>query len=75
MYTVSSLLACMGVFQYFNVTVSSLEARKKEFMVLESLGMTRKQLLRMLVLEGLYYSPLHRHLYSMQIFFHKAQGA
>ncbi len=58
MYTVSSLLACMGVFQYFNVTVSSLEARKKEFMVLESLGMTRKQLLRMLVLEGLYYSTL-----------------
>jgi ABC-type antimicrobial peptide transport system permease subunit len=58
MYTVGALLACMGLFNYFNVTVSSLEARKTEFIVMESLGMTGKELRRMLVLEGVYYSSL-----------------
>lgn len=56
MYTVSALLAGMGVFHYFNVTVSSIEARGKEFAVMESIGMTKKQLRHMLVLEGIYYS-------------------
>lgn len=58
MYVVSALLVCMGLFNYFNVTISSLEARKTEFIVMESLGMTGKQLRKMLILEGFYYSSL-----------------
>ena len=58
MYTVSVLLACMGLFNYFNVTASSLEVRKGEFAILQSIGMTEKQLRRMLILEGVYYSSI-----------------
>lgn len=58
MYTVSALLACMGLFNYFNVTASSLEVRRREFAMLQSLGMTGKQLRRMLILEGVYYSSI-----------------
>lgn len=58
MYTVSGLLICMGVFNYFHITASSLEARQKEFAVMKSLGMTGKQLRQMLIREGVYYSSI-----------------
>lgn len=58
MYTVCALLICMGVFNYLNVTISSLENRRAEFALLNTLGMTGKQLRNMLILEGIFYSSL-----------------
>ena len=50
------LLILMGLVNYVNVTLTGLAMRRKEFAVLESIGMTRRQLKRMLFLEGVFYS-------------------
>lgn len=50
------ILLLMGIVNYINVTITGLAVRKKEFAVMESIGLTRKQLKRMLVLEGIFYS-------------------
>lgn len=52
------VLLCMGLLNYINVTLTSLTARKKEFAVMESIGMTRKQLRKSIVLEGIFYSGI-----------------
>ena len=52
------VLLCMGLLNYINVTLTSLTARKKEFAVMESIGMTRKQLRKSIVLEGVFYSGI-----------------
>lgn len=58
MYTISTMLILLGLFNYSNTTVSSLIARKKELSVMESVGMTRKQLRTLLVTEGMCYSGI-----------------
>ena len=50
------LLILMGLVNYVNVTLTGLAMRRKEFAVMESIGMTRRQLKRMLLLEGVFYS-------------------
>ena len=50
------LLILMGLVNYVNVTLTGLAVRRKEFAVLESIGLTRRQLKRMLLLEGVFYS-------------------
>ena len=50
------ILILMGLANYVNVTMTGLTQRKREFAVMESIGMTRKQLQKMLVLEGTFYS-------------------
>lgn len=50
------LLILMGLVNYVNVTLTGLAMRRKEFAVLESIGLTRRQLKRMLLLEGVFYS-------------------
>lgn len=50
------LLILMGLVNYVNVTLTGLVMRRKEFAVLESIGLTRRQLKRMLLLEGVFYS-------------------
>lgn len=50
------ILILMGLANYVNVTMTGLTQRKKEFAVMQSIGMTRKQLRKMLVLEGIFYS-------------------
>lgn len=56
MYAVSGLLIILGLFNYLNATVIGLWGRRREIAVMESIGITRKQLRKMLVLEGVYYS-------------------
>ncbi|MGM0123545.1 hypothetical protein IGI37_000917 [Enterococcus sp. AZ194] len=56
MYSISFLLISLGLVNYINATISSLLSRRSEFAVMESIGMTRKQLRSLLVLEGLLYS-------------------
>lgn len=50
------ILITMGLVNYVNVTMTGLAMRKKEFAVLESIGLTRKQLRYMLFMEGGFYS-------------------
>lgn len=55
---ISVLLAMIGIANFANTSITSIVARKHEFAVLESIGMTLKQQRRMLVLEGLIYMLL-----------------
>ena len=55
MGALSVLLVVMGIANYFNTLYTSLSARQKELAVMESVGMTRKQLGRLVVLEGAFY--------------------
>lgn len=55
MGTLSVLLIVMGISNYFNTLYTSLSGRRKELAVMESVGMTRKQLRRLVILEGAYY--------------------
>ena len=45
-----------GVLNFFNAILTGIIARKREFAVLQSIGMTGKQLKAMLVYEGLFYA-------------------
>lgn len=49
------VLALIGIMNFYNTTATSLISRKKELALLEAVGMTKKQLLGMLVFEGLFY--------------------
>ena len=51
-----AILLLMGIVNYMDVTITGLTVRKKEFAVMESIGLTRKQLRKMLILEGVFYS-------------------
>lgn len=51
-----AVLLFMGIVNYMDVTITSLAVRKREFSVMESIGLTRGQLRKMLVLEGVFYS-------------------
>lgn len=55
MGALSATLIFMGILNYFNVIVTGLVSRQKEFAVMESIGMTGKQLRKLAVTEGLYY--------------------
>lgn len=53
---VSVVIALVGILNFVNSMVTAIVSRKKEFAVIQSVGMTRKQLCRMLVFEGLAYA-------------------
>ena len=52
----SFIVALVGVLNFFNAILTGIIARKREFAVLQSIGMTGKQLNIMLVYEGLFYA-------------------
>ena len=56
--TVSVVIALVGVLNFINSMVTAIVSRKREFAVIQSVGMTKKQLGRMLVNEGLFYAVL-----------------
>lgn len=49
------LIGLLGIVNFINSLVTSILARRNEFAMLQSIGMTAKQLRKMLYLEGLYY--------------------
>ena len=55
---VSVVIALVGVLNFINSMVTAIVSRKREFAVIQSIGMTKRQLNRMLVNEGLYYAAL-----------------
>ncbi len=54
----SSIIGLVGVLNFVNAVLTGILARKREFAVLQSIGMTGRQLKTMLVCEGLYYTLL-----------------
>lgn len=55
---ISLLLLLVGVLNYANTIASSIQTRKVSFSVMESIGMSRNQINRLLVREGLLYAVL-----------------
>lgn len=54
----STIVGLVGVLNFINAVLTGILSRKREFAVLQSVGMTGKQLKTMLVCEGLYYTVL-----------------
>ncbi len=58
--TIGSLLSLIigfiGILNFINATITSIVARKHEFALMQSIGMTSKQLKIMLISEGLLYT-------------------
>lgn len=52
----SIIIGIIGIANFVNSVLTSIITRKKEFAMLQSIGMTGKQLKRMLSFEGLYYA-------------------
>jgi putative ABC transport system permease protein len=52
----SLILGIIGILNFINVMTVGIVVRKREFATLESVGMSRKQIRRMLVNEGIGYS-------------------
>lgn len=55
---VSVVIALVGVMNFINSMVTAILSRKREFAVIQSVGMTKRQLSRMLIMEGLFYALL-----------------
>lgn len=51
----SFILALIGILNFINAIVTSILTRKKELAMLQSIGMSTKQLRSMLMYEGIYY--------------------
>lgn len=52
----SAVIAVVGILNFLNAILTGIIARRREFAVLQSIGMTRRQLQRMLMIEGLLYT-------------------
>lgn len=51
----TAILFVIGILNFFNTSATSILSRKKELSLLEVIGMTKKQILKMLFFEGLFY--------------------
>ncbi len=54
--TLSAIIAVIGVLNVFNAILTGITSRRRELAMLQSIGMTARQLRRMLVIEGLLYT-------------------
>ena len=55
---VSLILILIGVLNFVNVMITGINIRLKELAIMESIGMTKKQIKKMLVFEGVYYAGI-----------------
>ena len=55
---ISIVLILIGIINFINVMLTGVYARRGELAVMESVGMTKKQIKKMLVCEGGYYAGL-----------------
>lgn len=51
-----AIIGMVGILNYLNAIMTGILARKREFAVLQSVGMTNRQLKSMLVCEGMFYA-------------------
>ena len=56
--TLAGIIGLVGVLNFINAVLTGILARKRELAMLQSVGMTGKQMNTMLVYEGLYYTIL-----------------
>lgn len=54
----AAIFGIIGLLNLLNVILASAAARQREFAIMQSIGMTRKQLRRLFVIEGLLYSAV-----------------
>jgi putative ABC transport system permease protein len=54
--TISLIFVFIGIVNLTNVMLTNVQNRRQEFAVLESIGMTKKQIGKMLTYEGFYYA-------------------
>lgn len=52
----SFVIGLIGLLNFINTILTGIVSRQKEFAMMEAIGMTKRQLTRMLILEGLYYA-------------------
>lgn len=57
-FAISFVIAVVGVLNFVNSMLTAIFSRQKEFAMLQSIGMTRRQLRNMLIGEGLYYAGI-----------------
>lgn len=57
-FAISFVIAVVGVLNFVNSMLTAIFSREKEFAMLQSIGMTRRQLRNMLIDEGLYYAGI-----------------
>lgn len=55
---IATILIVIGILNFMNVMITSVNTRRKELAILESIGMTKKQIKRMLTIEGCYYAGI-----------------
>ena len=51
-----AIIGLVGILNFFNAIMTGILSRKREFAVLQSIGMTNRQLKKMLIYEGLFYA-------------------
>lgn len=51
-----AIIGLVGILNFFNAIMTGIFSRKREFAVLQAVGMTGKQLKAMLIYEGLFYA-------------------
>lgn len=54
----TAVIGLIGILNFMNSTLTSIVTRRREFAMMEAIGMTKRQLIRMLMLEGTYYALL-----------------
>lgn len=52
------VIGIIGILNFINSILTGIVTRQKEFAMMESIGMTKKQLTRMVIYEGLYYAGI-----------------
>ena len=57
-YSISIIIALVGILNFINSMVTAIISRKKEFAIIQSVGMTKRQLKQMLTFEGIYYAGI-----------------
>ncbi len=53
--TLAAVIAWIGILNFVNAVITGIIARKREFAMLQSIGMTNRQLQKMLIIEGICY--------------------
>lgn len=54
--TLAFIVGIIGILNFINTILTSILIRRRELAILQSIGMTRKQLVAMLCMEGCYYA-------------------
>lgn len=58
MYTIAAILICMGIINFINAVMTNIISLKREYTMMEVIGMERKQLQRIITYEGLLFALL-----------------